>query len=308
MKKTVILFMLSVLLVGCGKTASNVPETHIPTQTSAVEVPPQTVPEQQTEPVEQTEPESVEEPEPEPTEPCIFPADYYFCGHMQYAFAIELENDGDSTLTMTSLSVTDYRDGEECAFREVTEQELRNAMQGREPERYVLPYVHSVQFIVEEPENVDFDQRILTAVLQDSEGNEVTQSIRYTMHEEEAAFAGAPDGEDWSTPAAVYENYNSIMFPCLLSNDTEETLTLKASYCVMYVNGVPLRHISAANLYDYRFHEVKTLAPGSEGSYTDGMGSLNLFWNHRKEVFVYENPNGEIIMKEFRFYVPQDGE
>lgn len=290
MKKTLCIVLLIMLLAGCGNQQAAPVESTVVETTAAATVPAETVP------AETAVPEETEEiliPE----EKSFYPSRRTVNGKEVYDFGMELHNDTDVVQTVVSMQVVDSASQEEVASRTYSGWEM-DVFNGDRPANYTMePGYPVVLFIEENVAAVTFDMRVVTVTLQSETGEASEQVFCFTVDDQQEALHPDPDEKVWN-PAV--QEAGSWKFPCEITNDTDQTLTFAGMYSLQYINGNAVR-------CSYRapngFSKDTTLEPGNSVVMTDGIAVKNMFATHRKYVVRFEDPQGNIYEKVFRFAV-----
>jgi len=291
------LALLSLCLAGCTEAeptdaAQTVPATEeatvateaMATETAAVET---TVP---------------EETVPAETEIYRYPSRRTVNGREVYDFGMELFNDTESALTVLSMQVTDYVSGEKVAEKSYSGWEL-DVFNGDRPAKYTMqPGYPIVLFMEEDVAAVTFDSREITVQLQSETGEETQRVFSFQVDDEQAALRPDPEAAEWVP--AILEN-SGWRFPCTVTNDTDQVLTLTGMYSLQYINSNAVR-FAYRNAKDSYISEIATLQPEESATWTDGISEQNMFATHRKYVIYYEDPQGNVYENTFRFVAEKE--
>jgi len=257
-------------------TAPTVPATTIPTETAAQDI----------------------LPEPD----CGYPSRRTVNGREVYDFGMEIFNDTQSALTVVSMQVVDSVSGEKVAEKTYSGWELE-VFNGDRPAKYTMqPGYPLVLFMEENVSAVTFDAREVTVQLQSETGEETQQIFRFKVDDEQEALHPDPEEAEW-TPAVL--EYGGWRFPCTVTNDTDQILTLTGMYSLQYINSNAVR-FAYRKPNDSYISGISELQPGESVTWTDGIAVQNMFATHRKYVMYYEDPDGNVYEKAFRFVVEKE--
>ena len=307
MKRIVAGFLILqlLLLAGCSEGGDTLGEETVPQTTQAVQamaaettVPATTVPEEtvseETQPVEELPPE----------EEWHYPTARVSNGREIYTFGMEMYNNTESALTAVSMQVVDSSEGEVLADKTYTGQQME-VYNGDRPAKYTMPPGYPLVLFMEEGKAaVAFDTRVVTVTLRSESGEETQHVFRFRVDEEQGKLSPDPEEAQW-LPAPLF--HTSRQFPCLVTNDTDEVLTLTGMYSLQYVGSNALR-VSYRNAEDSYIQGIRTVLPGQTARWVDGIDDRNVFATHRKYVMYYVDPQGKEYKKVFRFKVDRENE
>lgn len=309
--KKIIALLFVLLLSGCGGAEESVsvqplaePSTVAETvaQTVAVETTPETTIPEETVPEETVPEETV--PEDPKVRNAFYPTRRIWSGREVYDFGMELYNDTESALTVTAMHVTDYSAGEEVSSKVYTGNGME-PFSGDRPAQYTMEPGYPIVLFMEEPVgNVTFDTREITVTLQSREGTETERFFRFEVNDELSAQNPDPEEADWN-PAFL--KGQTRRFPCVVTNDTDQVLTLKGVYSIQYVGSNPIRCSYRMPGGSYN-SVVLELIPGQTAVWNDDIMDNNVFATHRKYVLYYEDPQGNVYEKSFRFKVDREND
>ena len=291
--RKILCVVLLMLLTGCSSTQEVPVESTVAETTAEQTIPLETLSPETTVPVE------TEEILPQ-KEACFYPSRRIVNGSEVYDFGMELYNDTEAALTVISMQVVDYASQEEVASRTYSGWEM-DVFNGDRPANYTMqPGYPVVLFMEEKVGAVTFDTRVVTVLLESETGEESERAFRFEVDDAQEALHPDPEEVEWITPIQEAGSWNFI---CEIKNDTDQPLAFIGMYSLQYINSNAVR-------YSYRvpngFSKNTTLEPGDSVTMTDGISVKNMFATHRKYVLRFENPQGEIIEKVFRFAVEQE--
>lgn len=293
MKKWSLVLLTLLLLAGCAKTE----EQAVPTTTpeTAVQVAVEATLETT---VETTVPEETVPEEP----PYRYPSRRVTNGKEVYDFGMAMYNDTQSALTVVSMHVADYVAGEEVASKTYSGWEL-DVYNGDRPAKYVMqPGYPLVLFMEENVSKVTFEERYITVLLQTESGEQTERIFRFVVDDAQEALYPDPEEAPW-VPATL--DNSSWRFPCTLTNETDQVLTLTGMYSLQYINSNAVR-FSYRTPGDSYIAEIAKLEPGESVTWTDGIAVKNMFATHRKYVMRYEDPQGNVYEQGFWFVAEKE--
>ena len=288
--------MILLLMSGCAQTENT--ET-VPATTATVET---VVAETVTMQTEATVPEPTE-PEPEEPPELWFPT---VTQGVNMYFPCLLDNLSSETLTVQSLKVVYSLNGAEVETIEHTPGQIAEFTNEWEKDLTLRPGEPLIRRVHAKLPQDTFDQAVLTFMLTDTQGQNSEQTFRFTTDESKVTANAFYPGEDWIIARTRYDSWK---YWYEVSNPTDSTLTLKASYIIFSMDGVPVMSYKEVfnGVYTHHIGDIAVLEPGYQTNpktaYNDQHEMRNTVgqFNQRRVVFVYENELGEPYFQTFNF-------